>query len=88
MKPGKYELRHIKVVFVNFGSDFEISGYSGGNLITRLIAQRTDNLALHVRIAVGGWDFHEGATAEYWSNSEQQNLSESLSLNCLTGQRL
>ncbi len=80
-------LTHINVAFINFKSDFKISEYSGGNLIARLTALRTDNPALHVCIAVGGWDFNEGETADLWSSSQQQNLFVSLPLNCLTDPR-
>jgi GH18 family chitinase len=66
-------LTHINVAFVNFEADFQLVDIYG-ELLPRLTALRTDNPALHICIAVGGWDFNEGETADYWSKSEQQHL--------------
>ncbi|KAL1835649.1 hypothetical protein VTJ49DRAFT_6294 [Mycothermus thermophilus] len=59
-------LTDINVAFINFGSDFKLIDLDGGT-VARVAALRRDHPALHVSIAVGGWDFNEGATADYWS---------------------
>lgn len=62
-------LTDINVAFINFGEDFKLVD-AGGDIVHRLAKLRLDHPGLHVSIAIGGWTFNEGETADYWSKSE------------------
>ncbi|KAL2116052.1 hypothetical protein VTJ04DRAFT_10307 [Mycothermus thermophilus] len=59
-------LTDINVAFINFGEDFKLVD-AGGDIVHRLAKLRLDHPGLHVSIAIGGWTFNEGETADYWS---------------------
>ncbi|KAH8889137.1 hypothetical protein GQ53DRAFT_653194, partial [Thozetella sp. PMI_491] len=60
-------LTHINLAFINFDSTFNLQDV-GGDIVARVSKLKLTYPGLRVNIAVGGWNFNDPPTQNYFSN--------------------
>ncbi|KAJ9481815.1 hypothetical protein VN97_g11646 [Penicillium thymicola] len=60
-------LTHLNLAFAVLSDDFKISEQDA-DLVTRASHLKDRSQGLRINIAIGGWDFNDGSTANIWSD--------------------
>jgi GH18 family chitinase len=65
-------LTNINIAFIQFTDEFELDDTAGGveygPVVANVAAIKDTYPDLRISVSVGGWDFNDGDTAEYFSN--------------------